>query len=266
MSASVCGITTACPLRSPLLSTSTQTSPTSSRSAAPRASVGALDWHHGSAQASSDLATLVATLRNDGRSSIGASRQTRSRAARSDSSTISNLRHRFCCRSRFAANASTARRGSWIHCRPDRTERRRRSRTRRLCGDRHLERAIQRVAAAFGCGPPHAGLEHAVRALSLRWRAVVQRTVRPRRPDYRAADPLGEPANRSRRAGVPCRDSGRCGERRAGCGTRQDSARNPQQRDGAAGRGAVRTVLWQRRFDTAVRDSGRRLYRPCRRP
>ena len=75
-------------------------------------------------------------------------------------------------------------------------------------------------------------------------------------------DAVDQPGHRARRARVSRRDAGRrsrpVARRRAG----QDPARDAQQRDGAARRGAVRPLLRQRRRDAALRRARRRVLRP----
>ncbi len=140
-----------------------------------------------------------------------------------------------------------------------------RPRPRRLRDGRKLQRTLQSLASPIGRRSADAGVNDAVRRVSLCGRALVQHAVRPRRHRHRVPDAVDQPAHRARRARIPGGDAGRSRGPAAGRRTGKDPARDAQQRDGPPRRSAIRPLLRQRGRDAAVRHAGRRVLRSNRR-
>ena len=124
---------------------------------------------------------------------------------------------------------------------------------------------LQRLAVAGARRHRAADHRSADRALPLCRHPVVLDGLRPRRRHLGAADAVARSGAGARRAVLPGAAPGDrdLAVQRFAAG--QDHARNPQGRDGAAARTAVRPLLWRRRHDAALRLSGLRLCRPDRR-
>ena len=131
----------------------------------------------------------------------------------------------------------------------------------RFAAGARIQREVRRLAPPVRRGSPDDDDAHRLGHLPLRRRALVQRSLRPRRHPDRPRAAVAGSGSGPRRPALSGGAPGPRGRSVPGRRARQDSSRGAPRRDGQPRRGALRPVLRERRRHSALRHPRRSALR-----